>query len=102
MAIGHLGEAIDPVRIDAMRGRRVDDDGVGVGDELHGFLRCIVRQAEDDGVGVVHQFGARGGVLAALGRDGDDLQVAALLEPLADLEAGGAGFAVDEDFSGHG
>ena len=69
VSVGHFGEAVDPVRINAVRGRGVDDDGVGVGDELHRFLRCIVGQAEDDGVGVIHKFGARGGILAALGRN---------------------------------
>ena len=39
VAVGHLGEAIDPMRIDAMRGRSVNDDGMRIGDKLHGFLR---------------------------------------------------------------
>ena len=71
-------------------------------DEADRLLRRIVRQAEDDGVGRVQQLGARGRVLALAGIDRDELQVAPALQPLADLQAGGAGFAVDEDFRTHG
>ena len=102
MAVRHFGEAIDPLRIDTVRRRSIDDDGAVVGDQLDRFPCCIVRQAKDHGVRFVQQFCARRGVLAALGIDGDDLKIAATSEPLADLQARSARLAVDENLGIHG
>ena len=44
-------------------------------------LRRIVRQAQDRDVGGVQELGARGRILAALGRHRDDLDVVAAGQP---------------------
>ena len=70
-------------------------------DQRHALPRRIVGQAEDRDVGGVEELGARGRVLAALGRNRDDLDVVAAASRAPDLQAGGAVFAVDEDFRFH-
>jgi hypothetical protein len=69
----------------------------GVADQADRLARRVVRQAEDHQVGGVEQLGPGGGVLAAFGRDRQQLEVRAADQPLADLQAGGAGLAVDEN-----
>ena len=64
------------------------------------FARGIVVQAQDHQVDAGHQLALGRGVLAQLGRDAHQLDLRHLLEPLANLQAGGAGLAVDEDL-GH-
>ena len=70
-------------------------------DQRHAFLRRIVGQAQDRDIGRVEEVGARGRILAPLGRDRDDLEVVAAGKPRPDLQAGRAVFAVDEDFRFH-
>jgi hypothetical protein len=101
LAAGHFREAIGPVRRGAVGGGGVDDAHAGAFDQGHGLARRLVRQAEDHRVGGVEQLAARLDVLAALGGDGHDLQVAPAGQPLADLDAGGPGLAIDEHL-GHG
>ncbi|MDT4864815.1 hypothetical protein FQZ97_995880 [compost metagenome] len=57
-------------------------------------------QAEDHQVHARHQFALGSGVLALLRRDAHQFDLGHRDEPLADLQAGGAGLAVDEDL-GH-
>jgi hypothetical protein len=84
-----------------VRGRGVDHlDAVAL-DQADGLARRIVRQAEDYGVSAVEQLTPRLDVLAALRVDRDELQIAPAGEPLADLEAGGAGLAIDEHLGRH-
>ena len=84
-----------------MRGRGVDHARSGVADQRHALLRRVVGQAEDGDVGLAQEVGARGRILAALDRDRDDFDVVAAGKPRPDLQAGGAVFAVDEDFRFH-
>ncbi len=97
----HLGEAIGPAVGHAMRGRGVDHAGGVVLDQRHAFLRRIVGQAEDGDIGGVEEALALLLVLALLGRDRDELEVATGGEALADLQTRGTGFAVDEDLRDH-
>jgi hypothetical protein len=57
-------------------------------------------QAQDHQVDAGHQFALGRRVLAPFGRDAHQLDLRHLLQPLPDLQAGGAGFAVNEDL-GH-
>ena len=65
--------------------------------ECHGFPRRIVRQAQHHQVHLRHHVAAGGRVPAALGGQAAQLDAGQRGEALADAEARGAGFAVDED-----
>ena len=97
----HLGKAVDPARRDAMGGRGVDDAGMGVLDQRDAFPRRLVGQAEDGDVGGVERLLAGGQLLAALRGQRNQREVGPGAEAFPDFNAGGAGFAVDEDFRGH-
>ena len=68
-----------------------------VADEVDRLARRIVRQAEDREVGGAQALRAGGRVLATDRIDLDQREVVAAGEPLADLEPGRAGLAVDVD-----
>ena len=70
-------------------------------DEPHRLARGIVGQAQDHQIGAVQQIAAQARILAPRGIDGDEFEVPARLEPPVDLEAGGAGLAVDENLGYH-
>ena len=101
LALVHLRETEGPAVGGAMRGRGVDDPHAGAGNQADRLARRIVGQAEDDGVGAVEEFGAGRSVLALVGRDRQELEIGAAFQPLPDLQAGGAGLAVDEDCRSH-
>ena len=68
----------------------------------NGFLRRIVRQAEDCHVGALQEVGAHV-LVAPLGfRNGEDVQIMTAGQPCPDLQSCGAVFAVDKDFRFHG
>ena len=98
---GDFGETVGPARIGAVRGRGIDDARGGILDQRDGLARGIVGQAQDHRVGGVERVGAGVGILAGVVGERDQGDVAAAGEPLVDLDAGGAGGAVDEHFNGH-
>jgi hypothetical protein len=67
----------------------------------HRLARCVVVQAQHHEVDTGHQVSLGVDVLAQLGRDAHEFDLRHRLEPFANLQAGGTGFAVDEDL-GHG
>ena len=62
------------------------------------LFRRLVRQAKDDDIDFAIELLLGGRVLARLGRQTDELQAGDARELLPDLQAGGARFAVDENF----
>ncbi|MCY1379139.1 hypothetical protein D9M69_668290 [compost metagenome] len=69
-------------------------------DHGDGFDGRIVVQTEDDQIGLRHEVALGFGVFAALRRDAQQFDSRHALQALANLQTGGAGFAVDEDL-GH-
>ncbi len=101
----HLGEPIDPAGCHAVGGAGIDDLrtlGAHRVDHRHGLARRVVRQAEHHQVGRFQHLALGDRVLAALGRDRAQRDTGQPRQALADAEAGGAGFAVDEDRPGPG
>ena len=96
-----FGEPVGPAVRDPVRGRGVDHAGAIVVDQLDGFARSVVGQAQDDEIGVVQRRLARLGVLALCIVQRDDRDLRAIGQPFANFEAGGAGGAVDEDRNAH-
>ena len=80
-----------------MRGRRVDDAGARVVDQLDAFPRGIVGQAQDDEGGVVQRLTPCLRVLALGVVERDQRDLVAPVQPFANLQSGRAGRAVDED-----
>jgi hypothetical protein len=66
-------------------------------DHRHRFARRVVVQAQNDQVDGGHDVALGGRVLAPRGVDADQLDAGQAVQPLANLQAGGAGFAVDEN-----
>ena len=99
---GQFGQTESPVRIDAMRCRSVDDAGIRVVDEGDRLLGCIVWQAQEGDVGFVDQPFALGEILAFVGVDLEQHDIAALGEIFVDLQAGRTFLAVDKNFVSHG
>ena len=96
----HLGKAVHPAGRDPVRRAGVDHLRAVLAqpvDQRHGLLGRVVGQAEHDQVDLAHQAGAGGRVLALLGGDALDLEAGNVGDPAPDLEARGAGLAVDED-----
>ena len=92
-----LGEAVGPAVGDAVRGAGVDHHGVGVTQRRDQLLGRRVGQAEHGDVGGAGDLGALGEVLAVGHRQLEQLDVRAVLQPVMDLQAGGAVLAVDEN-----
>ena len=65
------------------------------------LFRRFVRQAKDDDVDFAVEPLLRGLILASLGRQAQELKAGNARELVPDLQAGGARFAVDEDFRRH-
>ena len=96
----HLGEAIDPIRIDPVRGAGIQHFRCGVaqgGRHSGGFLGGIVRQAKDDQVHFGHDVTPSGRITASIGRQALERDLWDCRQTLADAQARGAGFAVDKD-----
>jgi hypothetical protein len=88
-----------------MRGRGVDHHRVGVAERRHQLLGRRIGQAEHGDVGRLGDLGALAEILAVGHRQLEQLDVGAVLQPVVDLQAGGAVLAVDEDLglvAGHG
>ena len=62
--------------------------------------RGIIGQAKDGEIGLAQDFALRACVLAAFRVDREELDIAALRKPLANLQAGRPRFAIDEYFRG--
>jgi len=100
---GHFRKTIDPAVLAAVGGRGVDDAGPMAGQAVnhgHRFARGLVVQAQHHQVGLGHEFALGLGVFAACRVDAQHLDLGHQGQPFADLQTGGAGFAVDENF-GH-
>ena len=95
-----FGHPVGPAGRDPMRGGGVDD--ARVARKRHRLARGVIGQAEDGDVGLREGLGAGVGVLAAGRIDRDEVHIRAPIQPLADLQAGGAGLAVDEYLGHHG
>ena len=99
LARDQFGEAVDPTWGHAVRCGGVDDFGSLASKAVdHGdrFTGVVVVQTQDDQIDLRHDLALGLGVFAAVGRDGHQLDVGHALEAFADLQAGRAGFAVDE------
>ncbi|MNV79215.1 hypothetical protein D3C71_1727570 [compost metagenome] len=90
-----------------MCGARVDDLDLAAGGLLnavhhgHGLARSVVVQAQDHQVHAGNQRALGGRILAQFGGNADQVDAGHSLQPFADLQTGGAGFAVNEHFE-HG
>ena len=108
LAGGQFGKAVDPAGRGAVRGRGVNDLGAGLAagrchgiNDGHCFAGSVIMQTQDDHIDPGHQRAFGGGVFAQFGGDADQLDAGHALQPFTDLQARGAGFAVDKNF-GHG
>ena len=100
LALRHLGEAIGPIGIDAVRRAAVEQLGHGVAEFVghRGRLaRGVVGEAQDHEIDLGHHVAARLRVLAICRRQAFQRDRIERLEAGADAEPGGAGFAVDKD-----
>ena len=81
-----------------MGGRAVDDPGAAVCNEGYRLHGGGVGQAEKDQVGLVKELFPLGSVLPLGLVDEEQLNILPLGQPVINLQAGGALFAVDVDF----
>ncbi len=97
-----LGQAVDPLGIGAKGGAGIDQARVGCARQGEGVARGLVRQTQDDNIGLAVQvtFGLR--IFALPGGDPQQFDVAAILQPLVDHQPGGAFLPVDKHFMRHG
>ena len=92
-----LREAIRPAGGRAVRGRGVEHDRVRVLDEVRRRDGRRVRQAQKRNVRAVEQLALRFNIVVQLGRQGQQLDVVALGQPVINAQAGCTGAAVDEN-----
>ena len=98
LALGRqLREAIRPAGGRSVRGRGVEHDRVRVLDEVRRRDGRRVRQAQKRNVRAVEQLALRFNIMVQLGRQGQQLDVAALGQPVINAQAGCTGTAVDEN-----
>ena len=98
-----LGEAESPAFGHAVRRAGVDDARLLARqrvDHGHRFACRVVVQAQDDQIDTGHDLALGVGVLAFGRVDADEIDARHVRQPLANLQPGGAGFAVDENL-GH-
>ena len=91
LALDHLRKTVFPGGVDTVGGAGVEQLGRGIAEtfgECRRFLRRIIRQAEDDEIGLLHQSLPRGRVLPRLGRNAEEAQRIEARQTLADAEAG--------------
>ena len=98
LVLGQLRKAVGPAVGHAIRRRGVDHDRVGIADGGHQFLGRRVGQAQHGDVGRLGDLGALAQVLAVGQRQFEQFDVRPVLEPVEDLQPGGAVLAVDENF----
>ena len=99
-----LGKAVSPARRDPMGGGSVDDPRrvrAHRVDQMRRLLGRLVRQAKDHDIDFAVELALCGRVLARLGRQAQELDAGNACELFPDLQAGGARFAIDEDFRRH-
>ena len=80
-----------------MRGRGVEHDRVRVLDEVRRRDGRRVRQAQKRNVRAVEQLALRFDIVVQLGRQGQQVDVRALGQPVINAQTGRAGAAVDEN-----
>ena len=93
-----LREAVNPAWGGPVGGGSVDDPGIGVFHQLYRLHGGLIRQAEEDHIGLVHQPFPFCGILALVFVDEQEPDVLPARQAVVDLEAGGALLAVDVDF----
>jgi hypothetical protein len=71
-----------------------------LGGQRRAFLGRCIGQAQHNDIGFGHQRLARGRVLAMIRRDREYGDMRQARQPLADLQAGRAGLAIDENRGG--
>jgi hypothetical protein len=98
---GQFGQAERPVGVGAVRSAGVDQAGARVVNHGRRLARGGIRQAQKGHVGGVEQAGPLGRVLAVLGIDAQQLDVAATRQVFVDAQAGGALLPVDVDLECH-
>jgi hypothetical protein len=82
-------------------GAGVDQAGARIADHGRSFARGGIRQAQERDVGEVQQPGALGRILALVGIDAQQLDVAAPAQVLVDAQARRALLAIDKDGESH-
>ena len=95
-----LGKAIGPAGRDPVRRGGVDHARRIVAhrfDQMRRLLRRLIRQAEDDDINVCIELPLGLGILTRRGGQAGEHNARQAREPFADLQAGGACFAVNED-----
>ena len=98
LALGRqLRETVRPAGGRAVRGRGVEHDRVRVLDEVSRRDGRRVRQAQKRDVRAVEQFALGLDIVVQLGRQGQQVDVRALGQPVVNAQTGRAGAAVDED-----
>ena len=98
LALGRqLREAVRPAGGRAVRGRGVEHDRVRVLDEVRRRDGRRVRQAQKRNVRAVEQLALRFDIVVQLGRQGQQVDVRALGQPVINAQTGRAGAAVDEN-----
>ena len=97
----HLGKAVDPPRIGAMRRRGVDDAHARIADARHRLARGFVGQAQHGHVALVDGGCTRGAVLAQGFWQRDEVDVPAPGQSGPYLQAGGALVTVDKYARAH-
>ena len=102
LAGAQLGETVDPVRVRAVCGRRVNDarpapgfrqQCVGHG---HGLYGCVVMQTQDHHVGAGQQGALGLRVFAQRRVDRQQFNLRHVVQALADLQARGAGLSINK------
>ena len=92
-----FGKPESPAFVHPVRGGCVDDPRVQILCQFDRLPRSIIRQAQDRHVGLFKGLAPGARILAAVGVDGDQADVVARFQPLADLQPRGACLAVDEN-----
>ena len=96
-----FGHAENPVRVRPVGDGGIDDPGLRVVDQRHRLARSVFGQAENGQIGTVQHLSPGRRVLAGFLGQAESFQVIPPLQPLLDLQAGGAFLAVDEYFCRH-
>ena len=95
-----LREAVVPCGIGAEGGGGVQHLHVRA-QQRHNLFGCRIRQAEEGEVGGVDDLRTLVHILAALGGNGQQLDLRACNQPVGNAQAGGAGGAINKNFHAH-
>ena len=102
LAVADFSKAVNPVGVGAVGGGSVDDAGGGIFHQRHSFHGRGVRQAQENNIRRVHEFGALHAVFALILVNKQQLDILAAAQPPVNLQAGGAFLAVNINFRFHG